>query len=89
MKQIKNYTFVVKENGIKVQRLQTHHYRKFLEGLKQIKWENRSLKIYLRVNYGKHKDVWGKLSEFYNDGWYENKEDFWLAFNNFKDEEVK
>lgn len=88
-KKRKNYTFVVKKNGRKVQRLQTHEYRRFYKELRQIIWEKGQIKVYLRVNYGKHKDNFGKMSEFYNDGWYETKEDLWLALKNFKDEEVE
>jgi len=83
-----NFTFRVVKNGKTIDRCQTHSKRRFLNRLRTINWEDKLLKVYLRVSYGKHEDVWGKFSSFYNDGWYENEEDLWLAFNTFSEEEV-
>lgn len=83
-----NFTFKVTKNNKVIQKCQTHSKRRFLNQLRAINWKDKPLKVYLRVSYGKHEDVWGKLSSFYNDGWYENEKDLWLAFNAFSEEEV-
>lgn len=61
----------------------SHKLRRFLKILHSIKFEEGDIKAYLKVNYGKHLDVYNKYSEFYNDGLYDNEEEFWLAFNSF------
>jgi hypothetical protein len=40
-------------------------------------------RVYLRVNYGKLLDNFGKMSEFHNDGIYEDKESFYSALKAF------
>ena len=82
-----NFTLKVTKNGRVVQRVQTHSLRRFTKHLRTINWQNKPLKAYLRVSYGKRLDYWGKLSNFYNDGGYDNKHDLWLAFNAFKGKE--
>jgi len=66
--------------------VRTHSKRRFLNHLRTIKWQYKGIKVYIRVSYGKKVDVFGKLSTFYNDGLYENKEDLWSAFNAFKED---
>lgn len=79
----KNFTLRVLKNRQEIQRVQTHSIRLFLRGLRTIKWKCRGIKTYLRVSYGKQVDCFGKLSNFYNDGFYYSKEDLWLAFDAF------
>lgn len=43
---------------------------------------------YLKVSYGKHKDVFGKLVEFYNDGHYSNRDDLVFAFKAFTEKQL-
>lgn len=83
-----NFTLRVIKDGRVIQRVRTHSIRRFLHHLRTTNWENSLLKVYLRVNYGKHENNFGKKVAFYNDGWYENEEDLWLAFNTFSKEEV-
>lgn len=82
-----NFTFKIIKNGRVVQVVRTHSIRRFVNNLRTINWKDRGIKVYLRVNYGKKVDVFGKLSTFYNDGWYKTKEDLWLAFSAFKEED--
>lgn len=80
-----NFTFKVIKNGWVIERVKTHSNRRFLNRIGTINWRNNPLKVYLRVNYGKMMCNQGCVCSFYNDGWYENKEDFWLAFQAFKE----
>lgn len=82
-----NFTFKVKKNRSTIQVVRTHSIRRFINNLRTINWKDGGTKVYLRVNYGKKVDVFGKLSTFYNDGWYENQEDLRSAFNAFKEED--
>lgn len=82
-----NFTLKVIKNNRAIQRVQTHSPRRFINKLRTINWQNNDLKIYLKDNYGKQKDCFGKLVTFYNDGEYDNENDLWLAFNAFKEKE--
>ena len=79
----RNYTLKVFENGKQVDRCQTHSLRRFMSHLRMINWKNSHPRVYLRVSYGKRLDNFGKITEFHNDGDYENENDLWLAFNAF------
>ncbi len=57
-----------------------------MKSLRLIKFGNEALRVYLKVNYGRLVDAYGKKSLFYNDGTYDNKEDLWWAFNAFTEE---
>ena len=41
------------------------------------------VKVFIKVSYGKHKDVFGKMVEFTNQGTYENKHDALQALEAF------
>lgn len=79
------YTIIVEQNGKMTHKYRTHSIRRFVRNLRTIKWQSGGIRAYLRVNYGRHFDVFGKKSAFHNDGWYERKENLWLAFNAFKE----
>lgn len=80
-----NFTLkVIRENKV-VQTVRTHSKRRFLNSLRTINWGDEGIKACLRVSYGKQKDVWDKMATFYNDGFYEKKEEFWQAFKAFKE----
>lgn len=64
-------------------KVRTHKLRRFLKKIRSIKWQNSTISVYLKVDYGKFIDNFGNRTTFYNDGDYENKEDFWMAFNAF------
>lgn len=84
-KKTMNFTLKVIKNSRIIQRLRTHSIRRFTNNLRTINWQDRGISAYLRVNYGKQKDCFGKITTFYNDGWYSSKSDLWLAFNAFKE----
>lgn len=81
-----NFTLKVIKNGRVVQSVRTHSIRRFADSLRTINWEGGLTAAFLRVNYGKREDWQGKVTDFYNEGEYETKEDLWLAFNAFKEE---
>lgn len=78
-----NYTIKVYKNNKRVQMYRTHKIRRFLKNIRLIKFEDGGINAYIKVGYGKHIDVYGKITDFHNDGVYDNKEDFWWAFNAF------
>jgi hypothetical protein len=71
--------YLVKVNG---QRYETSSIRRFYNHIRTIKWGSGTL-AYLRVSYGKDKDIHGKIINFYNDGEYTNKKEFGDALNAF------
>lgn len=70
-----------------IQRIWTHKKRRFLKKIRLIIWQDGDIKVYLKVYYGKGFDVWGKYTDFYNDGDYVKKKDLLLAFNAFTEED--
>lgn len=82
----KNYTLKVLRNGKEIQRVRTHRKKRFVRILRMINWQHGNIKAYIKVSYGKKKDAYGKLSEFYNDGWYKTKEDLLKVFIYFDNE---
>ena len=87
MKQINknnaNFTFKVYENGRVVSRCQTHKMMRFLHRIQAIKFKKGTTKVNLRVYYGRFKDNFGKMVDFFNEGLYDNKKDFTLAWKAF------
>ncbi|MDO8570003.1 MAG: hypothetical protein Q7R97_00260 [Candidatus Daviesbacteria bacterium] len=84
MKQSKlNFTFKVVKNGKIIDRCQTHSKRRFYNKLRTINWQNKPLKVYLRISYGKRECNLGCLCSFYNDGEYETKQDLMKALEAF------
>ena len=79
---MKNYTVkIITSKGDS--RLSTKGVRRFLTYIRTINWDRSLKNVYLKVYYGKHKNVFGKKSQFHNDGWYNTKEEFWKAFDAF------
>ncbi len=78
-------TFLIKiyKNKKLIQTTRSYKKRRFLKNARLIAWAEHDLKVYLKVNYGKDYDVWGKYDYFYNDGDYFKKKDFWLALDAF------
>lgn len=66
-----------------VRRVQTDNRRVFAQKLASLRHKSRAEKWYLRVNYGKRKDNFGKLVDFYNDGDYTNKKQLVQAYKAF------
>jgi hypothetical protein len=83
-----NFSQKVINNNKTIQVTRTHSIRRFTNNLRTINWQNKNILIYLRVSYGKQKDCFGKIVNFYNDGNYETEDDLWLAFNAFKEKQA-
>ena len=83
-----NFTMRVAKNGKVIERYETRSKRAFYTHIGSIKWEEGVEKVYLRVSYGKHLDNFGKLTNFYNDGWYDNEKDLLLALKAFTEEGI-
>jgi len=82
----RNYFYKVEKNGRTIDKCQTHSLRRFRNRMGTINWkELRKIEgeVYLKVNYGKLFDNFGKRTTFHNDGVYQNKESFYLALNAF------
>ncbi len=77
--------FILKaiKNGVVVKECRTHSLRRFLKNLRTINWGYGGTEVYLKVDYGKHFNNYGNLSDFHNDGIYESEKDLWLAFKAF------
>jgi hypothetical protein len=78
-----SFLFKVIKNDKTIQRYQTRSKRRFYNRVRTINWRNNPSKVYLRVNYGRAMTVQGKMANFWNDGYYETKEDFWGALKAF------
>jgi len=81
-----NFTFKVIKNDKVVDRCQTHSKRRFYNRIRRINWKIGVKKVYLRVSYGKGINNFGKMTPFYNDGWYGNKSDLWMAVAAFSEQ---
>jgi len=81
------YTIKIYKDGKMVSKTRTKKIRLFLKKIRSIKFEEQGVKAYLKVDYGKHLDNFGKMTNFWNDGDYYNKNDFWLAFNAFTEKD--
>lgn len=58
------------------ERYETKKFRRFLRKLKLINWQILSIKVYLRVGYGRSLENHGRLADLYNDGYYTTKAEF-------------
>lgn len=78
-----NFTFKAAKNGKTIQKCQTHSRRRFYNRIRTINWQNKPLKVHLRVNYGKAICNRGCVCNFYNDGMYETQKDLLSALAAF------
>lgn len=83
-----NFTYRAVKDGKTIGRCQTHSKRRFYNRIDTINWQNSPLKLYLRVSYGRTKCNMGCVCNFYNDGWYDNKEELMFALDNFATERL-
>lgn len=79
---MRNYTLKI-FHGQKEERVETKSIVRFLRRVRLINWSESNLRVYIRVSYGKQKDNYGKLTTFYNNGDFTNRQDFELALNAF------
>ncbi len=84
---MKNYTLKLYKNNGKVEKVRTKKKRRFLKILRTVNWQLGIKNAYIKVSYGKDLDNFGKRSEFYNDGYYDNKKELLLVFKYFDGEE--
>jgi len=77
------FTLKITKNGKTVSKMRTYKIRRFLKVIRSLNWQDSVSLSYIKVGYGKKVDNYGKLTNFHNDGEYDNKEDFWWAFNAF------
>ena len=77
------FTIKIYENDSIVQNVRTRKIRRFLKIIRSIKWSDSLIKTYVKLKSGKFTDNHGKYTDFYNDGTYGNKNDFWEAINAF------
>lgn len=85
---MKNYTLKLYKNGGRVETFRTKKRKRFFKILRTIKWQLDGVrKAYLKMSYGQKLDNYGKLSDFYNDGYYDNKEELLRVFKYFDQEE--
>ena len=73
-------------SGQGIQRYETSSLRRFLNQTRTINWQNGIKKVYVRVSYGKFIDQSGKMTTFFNDGEYDNQQDFELVVRAFLEE---
>jgi len=78
-----NFTFRIYENGKVVSRCSTHKLGRFLHRLQATQFKKGTIKGYLRVYYGRFLDAYGKMSNFINEGVYDNRKDFTHAYKAF------
>jgi len=84
-KQKRNFTLkIFGSQG--VQRYETASLRRFHNHTGRIIWQNGVKKVYVRVSYGKFIDQSGKMTTFFNDGEYDNQQDFELVVRAFLEE---
>lgn len=85
---MKNYTLKLYKTNGKIETVRTHKKKRFIRILRTINWQSMGLrKTYLKVSYGKKTCNYGCLCDFYNDGYYDNKEDLLQTFQYFDEED--
>jgi len=82
----RNYVLKVTEDDREIDIVRTHSITVFLRHLRTINWQKTMIRVYVKVSYGKQKDVHGKLVTFYNDGDYETKTELIEAFKAFTEQ---
>ncbi len=81
-----NYTLKLYKNNGEVETVRTKKKKRFFRILRMIDWQNHIKNAYLKISYGKKKCTEGCLCDFYNDGYYANKEDMLETFKYFNEE---
>jgi len=83
---MKNYTLKLFKNNGKVEIVRTHKRKRFLKNIRMIRGQNDVKKAYIKISYGKSVCNFGCLCGFYNDGYYDNKEELLDIFKYFDGE---
>lgn len=66
-----------------IEKYRTSSLRRFLNYTRTIIRQNPQYKTYLKVSYGKRECHQGCVCSFYNDGFYEDPTDLWMALCSF------
>ena len=84
----RRFTINVLTNGKVVERHDTRSLRRFLDLARLVQFKD-SMKITVRIvaNYGLKKDNYGKMSQFENEGVYDNQKDLVFAAKAFTEED--
>lgn len=82
-----NFTYKVQLNSLTVDKCQTHSIRRFYHRLRTIKWQIGHTKVYLRVCYGKSRNIYNQLVNFNNEGEYDNQIDLFNALEAFTEQD--
>lgn len=77
------YYFKRLRKGKVVLRLYTGKMNRISYLLKDTKFSEKGTQVYIRLEYGKKKDNFGKLVGFYNDGLYSTRKEAELAWQAF------
>lgn len=77
------FAIKIYKNKSVAKRASTHKKRRFMKILRSIKWQDSMIEADVKVTYGRFPDHQGRLVNFYNDGSYDNKNEFWLAVDAF------
>ncbi len=85
---MKNYTLKLFRTIGKIETVRTKKKMRFLRNIRTINWQLDGIrKAYLKVSYGKKMCNYGCLCDFYNDGFYDNKEELLDVFKYFDEED--
>ena len=77
------YTLKIFKNGKLVRRSLTANQRRFAYFLRMINFQIKGILVYIKVDYGKSLDNFGKMTNFHNDGEYVTRKDLMMAFRAF------
>lgn len=83
----KLYTIKVREKRKTLNSQRSYSKRRILHFLSTIKWKIGVSRVYIKVNYGIHKNCYDKHEVFDNEGIYNNKKDLLQALTSF--DEIK
>jgi len=81
-----NYNFTLRlynKKGKLVSITRTHKIGRLANAIRRANFRITHSKAYLKVNYGKHKDNFGKIVPFINEGEYTTKTDLLQAWRIF------
>lgn len=83
------FTLKIFKVGKLMKKVRTNSDRRFFYITRSINWDVKDISAYIEFNYGKKLSNQDKIEEFFNDGKYENKADFDLAYEAFREEETE
>lgn len=85
---MKNYSLKLYKSNGKIETVRTKKKMRFLRNIRTINWQTMDIKrAYLKVSYGKKICKYGCLCDFYNDGYYNSKEELVEIFKYFDAED--